>query len=99
MMIGATGYHLATGSQSFVRAVRQFMVGLVAGNPLRCELNGERSHDRFIGACYLEGQDIGASIISAGLARDCARFSGGRYDAFNTAASERLPLPGHCLRR
>ena len=78
---------------------KRFMVRLVAGKLLRCELNGERSHDRFIGACYLERQDIGASIISAGLARDCPRFSGGRYDSLNTAASERLPLPGYCLRR
>ena len=78
---------------------KRFMVRLVAGKAVRCELDGERSHDRVIGVCYLDGQDIGASIISAGLARDCARFSGGQYDAFNTAASERLLLPGHCLRR
>ena len=75
------------------------MLELVAGKAVCCDLNSERNRDRLIGVCYLDGQDIGASIIAAGLARDCARFSGGRYNAFNTAASERLPLPGHCLRR
>lgn len=78
------------------REGKQFMARLVAGKTVLCELNGERSYDRVIGVCFLNGQDIGASIIGAGLARDCPRFSGGRYDAFNTAASKRLPLPGYC---
>lgn len=78
---------------------KQFMLELVAGKAVRCDLNGERTYDRVVGVCYLNEQDIGASIIAAGLARDCPRFSGGRYDAFNTAASKRLPLPGYCVRR
>ncbi len=78
---------------------KAFMVSLVAGKSVRCELNGERSHDRVIGICFLDGQDIGASIIAAGLARDCDRFSGGRYAVLDTASSKRLPLPGYCLRR
>ena len=81
------------------RAGKKFMLDLVSGKTVRCELNGERSYDRVIGVCYLDGQDIGASIVAAGLARDCPRFSGGRYDEFNTAASKRLPLPGYCVRR
>ena len=78
---------------------KAFMVRLVAGKAVRCELNGDRSHDRMIGVCFLDGQDIGATIIAAGLARDCPRFSGGRYDEFNTAAPAQLSLPGYCLRR
>jgi micrococcal nuclease len=81
------------------REGKKFMARLVAGKTVRCELNGERSYDRVIGICYLDGKDIGASIIAAGLARDCPRFSRGRYDEFNTAASKRLPLPGYCVRR
>jgi len=75
------------------------MLELVAGKAVRCDLNGERNRDRLIGVCFLDGHDIGASIIAAGLARDCPRFSGGRYDAFNTAASRQLPFPGYCERR
>lgn len=80
-------------------AARDFMKNLVAGKIVSCELDGERSYDRVIGVCYLDGQDIGALIINAGLARDCPKFSNGRYDEFNTAASERLPLPVYCMER
>ena len=85
--------------ERFGREAKKFMARLVAGKTVRCDLNGERSYDRVIGVCFLDGEDIGASIIAAGLARDCPRFSGGRYNGFNTAASERLPLPGYCVRR
>jgi micrococcal nuclease len=30
------------------------MLELVEGRTLRCELNGERTHDRCIGVCYLD---------------------------------------------
>jgi micrococcal nuclease len=81
------------------REGKKFMLELVGGKTVRCELNGERSYDRVIGTCYLDGADIGESVIAAGLARDCPRFSRGRYDKFNSAASKRLPLPGYCVRR
>jgi hypothetical protein len=42
-------------------------------------LNGERTHDRCVGVCYLEGVDISAEMVRRGVARDCPRFSGGRY--------------------
>ena len=35
--------------------------------------------------CYREGQDIAEALVRAGLARDCPRFSGGRYAAAETA--------------
>lgn len=78
---------------------KRYMHELVAGKAVRCQLNGERSYDRVIGVCFIDGEDIGALIISAGLARDCPRFSKGRYDAFNTEASRKLPLPGYCRQR
>ncbi len=34
---------------------KRFMDRLVAGKAVRCELNGERNRDRFIGVCYLDG--------------------------------------------
>lgn len=81
------------------REAKKFMLNLVAGKTVRCKLNGERSYDRVIGVCYLDGQDIGASIIAAGLARDCHWFSKGSYNSLNTAASLQLPLPSYCIRR
>lgn len=81
------------------QAARDFVQDLVSGKIVSCDLNGERSYDRVIGVCFVGDKDIGELIISAGLARDCPRFSGGRYDAFNTDASKKLPLPGYCERR
>ncbi len=86
-------------SEPHGREAKNFMLNLVAGKTVRCKLNGERSYDRVIGVCYLGGQDIGASIIAAGLARDCHWFSKGRYNSLNTAASLQLPLPSYCIRR
>jgi micrococcal nuclease len=83
-------------NERFGRESKAFMAQLVSGKTVTCELNGEQNYDRMIGTCYLDGEDIGAAVISAGLARDCPWFSGGRYDADNTVASRRLPLPGYC---
>jgi hypothetical protein len=47
--------------------------------PPRCELDGERTHDRCAGACYLDGADISEVLVHRGLARDCPRYSQGRY--------------------
>lgn len=74
----------------------QFMKRLVNGNSLRCDLNGQRSYNRLVGICYLGGDDIGAAIIAAGLARDYPRFSGGRYASFETPAARQLVLPRYC---
>ena len=52
---------------------------MALGQALRCELNGERTHDRCVGVCYLNGEDVGEAMVRQGLARDCPRFSGGRY--------------------
>lgn len=66
------------------------MIDLVEGRTLRCELNGERTHDGCAGICYLEGADI----------------SGGRYaEAERQAAADGAtisgvyPLPGYCRPR
>ncbi len=76
---------------------KQFMTDLVKGKRVRCELNGEKTYDRFVGTCYLDGEDIGASVIKAGLALDCPRFSSGRYNAVETAeARAAIRLPQYC---
>jgi endonuclease YncB( thermonuclease family) len=79
------------------------MVELVLARTLRCELNGERTHDRCVGVCYLEDRDISAEMVRRGLARDCERFSGGRYQAAEQEAAAggatiraSYPLPGYC---
>ena len=78
---------------------KAFMVDLVLNKSVRCELNGERTHDRFVGICYLDGQDIGEAVIKAGLALDCPRYSSGRYKFVESkAARTRITLPSYCRR-
>jgi micrococcal nuclease len=74
-----------------------FMIDLVNDKQVRCELNGEKTYDRFVGICYLGDKDIGAAVIEAGLALDCPRFSDGRYAGVETAAARStIKLPRYC---
>ena len=59
------------------RRARDFMFRVVFSKPIQFELNGDKSYDRFVASCFLEGKDIGAALISAGLALEYPRFSGG----------------------
>lgn len=69
----------------------------VLRKPVRCWLNGEKTYDRWVGTCYdRNGDDIGALAIAAGKARDCPRYSGGKYSKFETADSLRLPQHSYC---
>ena len=76
---------------------KAFMIDLVMGKRVRCELDGAKTHDRFVGVCYLDEQDIGAGLIANGLALDCPRFSAGRYAGYEIeGAATRIKLPGYC---
>lgn len=79
------------------REARAFMTRLVRGQTVTCQLNGERTHDRWVGVCYLDGQDIGAIAVAKGHALDCRRYSGGRYrDLETTAARSRIGRAPYC---
>jgi len=79
------------------RRAKDFMFGVVFSKSIQCELNGEKSYDRFVASCFIEGTDIGAALISAGLALDCPRFSGGRYASLEKAeALKEIKLPRYC---
>jgi endonuclease YncB( thermonuclease family) len=79
------------------RAGKRWMARAYGGQPLRCVLNGDRTYDRLVGVCYdRNGADIGAAVIAAGHARDCPRFSGGRYRKFETKASRAIPSKPYC---
>ncbi len=73
------------------------MKRLVGGQIVTCELNGDRTYDRWVGVCFLNGYDIGATAISEGHALDCARHSGGRYRKYETrAAQSRIRRARYC---
>jgi endonuclease YncB( thermonuclease family) len=82
------------------------MLELVQGRTSRCELDGERTPDRCVGVCYLDGADISEVMVHRGVVRDCAWYSQGRYaEAERQAAAEgaaigrTCPLLGYCRRR
>jgi hypothetical protein len=65
-----------------------------------------RTHDRCVGVCYLDGADISEAMVHRRVARDCPRYSQGRYaEAEREAAADGATigrvyaLPGYCRRR
>lgn len=73
------------------REARAFMNQVVRGETVICQLNGERTHDRWVGVCFLDGQDIGAIAVGH------ARYSGGRYRGVDPpAARSRIGRAGYC---
>lgn len=80
-------------------AATEALRGIVEGHTLRCALTGERSHDRWVGTCWIGTLDVSAAVIATGTARDCERFSAGRYAAVEPPASRALPLPAYCTGR
>jgi micrococcal nuclease len=73
-----------------------FMTRLVDGRTAVCELGGRRSRGRRTGICRIDDRDVGAEVIAAGLARDCPRFSKGRYAELERPAARSLAYPGYC---
>lgn len=79
---------------------------LVAGREVRCEPDGTRSYGRVVAVCRVAGLDVGAVLVRRGLARDCARYSRGRYAADEEAAADAgaeirntYRLPSYCRER
>ena len=79
------------------KSAKRWMVSYLAGKSVECDLNGERTYDRWVGVCYADGEDIGAAVIAAGHALDCRRYSGGRYSHLETPeAKARIRRAGYC---
>lgn len=79
------------------REGQKWLSHLILRKPVKCSLTGGKTYDRWIGTCYLpSGEDIGALAISQGLARDCPRYSRGKYRTFETNDSRGLPQSSYC---
>lgn len=79
------------------QAAMRWMKKLILRKPVKCWLTGDKTYDRWVGTCYTTSDaDIGALAIEAGQARDCPRYSGGKYRKFETEESRRLPQHGYC---
>ena len=70
------------------------MVKILKGKIVHVVPNGETSFDRIVPTCYIDGEtDIGAELISRGLARDIPAFTGGKYKKYETGAGRRRVKP------
>ena len=85
------------------RRATRAMRALVAGRRIAWRPDGSRSWDRIVARCFLAGEDIGEIMVRLGLARDCPRYSGGRYAAAEREAGRPIarayPLPSYCQPR
>lgn len=70
--------------------------GLIGGATVQCEPTGT-THDRIAAVCYLAGQDIGAMMVERAMARDCPKYSGGRYAGLEDERHKTLPDAGFCM--
>lgn len=76
---------------------RRWMVAYLRGKEVTCKWDGSVTYDRKVGVCRADGDDIGAAIIAAGYALDCARYSDGRYARLETpAAQSRIRRASYC---
>ena len=78
---------------------KQAMQKILENQTIKCSLSGRRSYKRYIGVCWIGAVDVGALLILQGFARDCFRYSGGRYRALESNPARYLPLPQYCLAR
>jgi len=77
---------------------KDFMRKFLNGKQVTCKLDGTVTYDRKVAICFIDGEDIAIPLVSAGLARDCPKFSKGRYSTIERAdAHERIKLPDYCF--
>lgn len=78
----------------------EYLKTVCEGQPVKCDLDGSKTRGREVGICYgNDATDIGAAVISQGLARECVRFSGGRYAGLEKPEAKHLAFPGYCSPR
>lgn len=79
------------------RAGMKWMQKLILRKPVKCSLTGKKTYDRWVGTCYTaDGDDISALVIAAGHARDCPRYSKGKYAKYETIASRKHKQQSYC---
>ena len=83
--------------EPFGLKAKDFMSKLLNGKQVTCKPDGTVSFDRRVATCFLDGEDIAIPLVREGLARDCPKFSKGRYSMIEKAdASKIIQLPDYC---
>ena len=65
--------------EPFYKAARNYLDDLIKDQVLECNLIDIDRYERSVMRCYLGDDDIGAIMVSKGLAVDYERFSKGYY--------------------
>lgn len=68
---------------------------LMAGHTVTCEARGHDRYGRTIGLCRADGQDLGAAMVSAGMAYAFTRYSSDYIGQERAAISARLGVHAH----
>lgn len=63
------------------RDAKNAIASLLADKTLVCRGTGQRSYNRAVARCYLDGKDLQDIIVSMGWAFDMPRYSHGMYAA------------------
>lgn len=82
-------------------AAAAFIRDMVRGEVVTCALTGETTHDRQVGRCSIDGEDLGIKLIAARLAGRCARYDpDGFYRVPQQDAGPYTGLmPAYCIPR
>lgn len=98
MLAGKTSYQFVASARREPDLTR--LIGDSFANPTA------RARGRPVAVCWVDGRDVGELQVLAGHARDCPRFSEGRYSAAEAEAIDGghilraiYPLPSYCLDR
>lgn len=71
---------------------------LIAGRKVECRLVERDRYDRSVSVCFADGDDLGAAMVSAGMALAFIRFSRRYVDAERRAAAGGRGVHAHgCL--
>jgi endonuclease YncB( thermonuclease family) len=65
------------------------------GKAIACENRGRDRYGRSIGLCRANGEDLGAAMVSAGMAWAFARYSSDYVDQERAALGARLGVHSH----
>ena len=80
-------------------AAREALAGLVGGRAVECaQVGHERSYNRIVARCSVDGLDLSGAMVRAGWAYDFTRYSKGRYRAEEEEARQagRGMWAGYC---
>ena len=89
-----TGQACADGWPAGLEANRK-MAELVAGRAITCEPRDKDRYGRIVALCRADGQDLGAAMVSAGMAWAFTRYSSDYVEQERAAIGARAGVHGH----